>query len=440
MDICLERCRIRIGDDSGMKWAIQEKTGMGFGLALLILVIIGLVSYKSTTHFIETSDWVEHTHKVLEKLESVRSLMMSAETGARGYIITGEERYLEPYYNSIALLDQEIKNLRILTADNPKQQQRLNTLHLLVTKKLGILNEMINLRRVRGFQTALRLVVIDRGNEVMDDIRKIIGDMENEEYGLLRLRDEESKKSIRVTKSVITAGSLLVVIIVGLVSFMVNRDIKRRNEIEKALRESEEKFRVLVETANDGIVSADSSGNIINFNKGAERIWGYSATELVGKPLTILMPDRFHNAHRAGLKRFLLTGEPRIIGRTVELFGRRKDGSEFPLELSLASWKAEEETFFTGILRDITERKRAEEVLQKAYDELEVRVRGRTAELTESNDKLKKEIIERRRAVVHKSREEDTISKGLYMEGNNRREAYVLCGCRSRYGYRSCRT
>lgn len=380
-----------------MKWSIQEKIGIGFWLALLIVFVIGMVSYRSTTRLVETANWVTHTHKVIEKLESVLSQIADAEAGQRGYIITGERHYLEPYYRSVVLLDQEIKDLRILTANNPKQQQRLNTLQSLVKKKLGILNEMINLRSSNGFESVLPLVVIDRGNKAMGDIRKVIGDMEDEEHELLRLRDEESKKSIRVTKSVIAAGSLLAVIIVGLASFMVNRDTIRRNEVEKALRESEERFRILAETANDGIVSTDSSGNIIYFNKGAERIFGYSTGETINQPVTMLMPERFHKANNEGLKRFLKTGEAHIIGKTAELVGIRKDGSEFPVELSLASWAIGKETFFTGILRDITERKRAEDKLQKAYDELEIRVQERTAELAQFNENLKNEIAERKR-------------------------------------------
>src|SRR5438105_3331778 len=138
------------------------------------------------------------------------------------------------------------------------------------------------------------------------------------------------------------------------------RDITERKRAQQALRSSEERFRAVTETANDAIISGNQQGNIIHWNKGAERTFGYTADEALGKPLTLIMPERLQAAHRRGMQRYLATGEARVVGKTVELTGRRKDASEFPLELSLASWKTSEGAFFTGVIRDITEQKRAE--------------------------------------------------------------------------------
>ncbi|HEV8662211.1 MAG TPA: MASE1 domain-containing protein [Candidatus Methylomirabilis sp.] len=153
----------------------------------------------------------------------------------------------------------------------------------------------------------------------------------------------------------------------GLILAATNTERRRG---EAALRDSEERFRAVAATAHDAIVSADSQGVITYFNRAAEQIFGYAASYMVGKPLTLLMPERFHEAHRQGLSRFLATGEAHVIGKTVELVGRRQDGTEFPLELSLASWKVGARVFFTGILRDVSERKRAEEALQAANAQL----------------------------------------------------------------------
>ncbi len=146
------------------------------------------------------------------------------------------------------------------------------------------------------------------------------------------------------------------------------RDITQRKKIEEALQESEERFRTIAETASDAIISADSQGKIVYFNRAAELIFQCQAKEVHGQPITVLMPERFHEAHRRGLERYLTTGEAHVIGKTVELAGRRRDGSEFPLELSLSTWKSRRGAFFTGILSDITDRKHAQEVARHAEE------------------------------------------------------------------------
>lgn len=146
------------------------------------------------------------------------------------------------------------------------------------------------------------------------------------------------------------------------------RDITERKGIEDALHESREQFRAVTETANDAIVSADSSGRIVHFNQAASRTFGYGIEETVGQPLTLLMPARFHAAHLEGLRRFMEGNAPNVIGKTMELTGRRKDGTEFPLELSLANWRTNGSVFFTGILRDITQRKESEHALRESEE------------------------------------------------------------------------
>ena len=144
-----------------------------------------------------------------------------------------------------------------------------------------------------------------------------------------------------------------------------------RKRADEALRASEQRFRAVAETATDAIVSADRHGHIVYWNGAAERIFGYSPDEVLGKPLTVIMPERLHPAHHQALQTYLSTGAARVIGKTVELVGRRKDASEFPLDLSLASWRTGEGIFFTGIMHDTTVRKRAEEELRAANKELE---------------------------------------------------------------------
>ena len=142
-------------------------------------------------------------------------------------------------------------------------------------------------------------------------------------------------------------------------------DVAERQQAEAALRQLEVKFRAVTESANDAIVSADARGLIVGWNRGGQAIFGYEEADVLGKPLTVLMPERYRDAHERGMGRFLLTREPRVLGSTVEVHALRKDGTEFPVELSLSHWSEGDRQFFTGILRDITERKRAEEALAR---------------------------------------------------------------------------
>ena len=138
----------------------------------------------------------------------------------------------------------------------------------------------------------------------------------------------------------------------------------RNSRTLEAMESREQHFRSVTQSASDGIISANTSGQIVYWNEAAERMFGYSADAVIGKPLTLIMPKRFRQDHQKGIKRVVSTGQSRVLGHTVELVGLRDDGSEFPVELSLSSWKTKEGTFLTGILRDITERKQAEEKIK----------------------------------------------------------------------------
>src|SRR3990172_9937436 len=147
-------------------------------------------------------------------------------------------------------------------------------------------------------------------------------------------------------------------------------DLTEHRRTEEALRESETKFRSITQSATDAIISADSDDNIISWNKGAQTIFGYTEEEALGKSLTMIIPERYRDAHKKGLERVNSTGETRIIGKTVELVGMRKDGSEFPLELSLSTWKIGIRRLYSAVIRDVTESKQANEKLKQTLAEL----------------------------------------------------------------------
>lgn len=147
------------------------------------------------------------------------------------------------------------------------------------------------------------------------------------------------------------------------ISFALNNfayEAERKQSL-KLLEEREQHFRAITESANDAIITtAASADNIVDWNAAAERIFGYTKNEVVGQPLLRLIPERYRKQHSDGLAQLVAGGLPHIIGKTVELFGLRKDGSEFPLELSLSQWESGHGMYFTAVIRDISARKQAE--------------------------------------------------------------------------------
>jgi PAS domain S-box-containing protein len=159
------------------------------------------------------------------------------------------------------------------------------------------------------------------------------------------------------------------------------RDISER-------KQAEQKFRSVTESAIDAIISADHVGEIISWNKAATNILGYTEAEALGQRLELIIPERFHDAHRNGMARFTKTGEGHVIGTTVELAARMKSGEEVPIELSLSTWTVREERYYTGIIRDIGERKRAEETLRQSEQAL----REKTEEMKKKNAVLEETL------------------------------------------------
>lgn len=165
----------------------------------------------------------------------------------------------------------------------------------------------------------------------------------------------------------IADGFLLIVLLIPVLHFFIYRPFAGQI---RNFRESEQKFRAVAQTAVDAIISINAAGEIIYWNKAAERIFGHAENEALGKPVGLVIPKRYDEAHRRGLARVRAGGPYRLVGKTVAIEGVRKDGAEFPLELSLSAWEAGGKTYFTGIIRDITDRKRQEDELNKSNESL----------------------------------------------------------------------
>jgi PAS domain S-box-containing protein len=152
----------------------------------------------------------------------------------------------------------------------------------------------------------------------------------------------------------------------------VRKLVLKMSHVEDALSAKEEQFRQVVHTAPDGIVLADGDGRVVSWNTAAERLFDYTEGEILGQPLTTIMPPRYREDHQRGLERVKDTGRSALTGITIEVYGLRKDGSEFPIEVSLSTWRSRGQILSCGIIRDITLRKEAEAKLLQQQIEQQV--------------------------------------------------------------------
>ena len=162
-------------------------------------------------------------------------------------------------------------------------------------------------------------------------------------------------------------GGGLLALTTGALAFFATLHNRRRaqEKLRETSRQAEAKFEALAENAQDAIVSADSRGNVIYFNKAAQRAFGYQSSEVLGKPLTILMPEKFHAQQLEEMARFISNGESNVVGKVIDAVGKKKNGSEFPLECSLGTWTAQGDKFVTGIFRDVTERQQIAQAINE---------------------------------------------------------------------------
>ena len=187
--------------------------------------------------------------------------------------------------------------------------------------------------------------------------------------------------------------------IIGVLSMV--QDITERRKAENALQESEERFRTITNTASDAIICLESLGNIKLWNKKAEEMFGYTADEVMGRDMhELIVPEKYREKAREGLKGFFQTGAGPVVGKTVELTALRKDGTEFPIALSISAMEIQGEWLATGIIRDITDRKKAEDKIMeqldflKRFEKVAIDREFRIKELRDENDLLKKRIGE----------------------------------------------
>ena len=372
-------------------FSLERKVRFGFALAAVALIAVGILTYISVLRFRQDAGLVDHTHKVLNALSELRSSITAAESGQRGYVITGREEYLQPYQASVQAVDQNIQRLDDLTTDNLVQQQNLNSLKPLVAQRLALMDARIELRRTQGFEAAQASMAATQNQSVQEAIRAAVKSMGTEESRLLAQREDSAEQSSVAMRTAIVAASLfaLGLLIIGMI--YVSQDFARTRSAEQqlrlaghtledrvrdrtaealqsnvALRAGEQRMARIIDSAMDAILTVDDRQLITMFNPAAEKMFGCPAADAVGSPLERFLPPRFRKAHAEHISAF---GQNRVTRRTMggftPLHGLRTNGEEFPIEASISQIEVDGRRLFTAIVRDATETSKARDISTK---------------------------------------------------------------------------
>jgi methyl-accepting chemotaxis protein len=235
-------------------WTFGRKLAFGFSIAVLTVLVIGLSGHRSMRNLIENNRMVAHTHAVQQELAEVLAQIGEIESSARGFAITGDDSFLDPYRVALPELDKSLNSISTLTSDNTRQQQRLTALRPLVQEKVDLMKRNIEIRRAEGLEQAARSIARGEGKQAMDRIRALTREIHDEEQRLLELRRAESEASVRAAENVIVWGSVLGMLLVAAAGFLISRSLTQ--QIGVAVRHIQTSSTELQSAANQQATGA----------------------------------------------------------------------------------------------------------------------------------------------------------------------------------------
>ncbi|WP_395746138.1 PAS domain S-box protein [Prosthecobacter sp.] len=338
---------------------IQHKIQAGFTAALLFLLLTGITAWWSEQRNMQLYGLVNRTHEVIEQLDDTLLNVLNAETGNRGFAISGDEAFLRPYDAGIAALKDSLARATRLTEDNPAQQQRLAVLQPLIQEKIRLAGEVVQVRRSGDVAGALQRIEAGTGRKLMDQIRSLISEMHAEESRLLLVRTTQAQSLSRRTMAIVAFGGVLSLAMIGLASLVIRRDLEKRRQAEA----ERDRFFTL---PLDMLCIASADGYFKHVNPAFTQTLGWGTEEMRRKPYIELVhpDDRQATLHEIGRQ---LTEGATVVG--FENRCQHKDGSWRTL-----SWKSVPAAggLLFATARDVTEQKMAAEVLRAREEKLAV--------------------------------------------------------------------
>ena len=329
------------------------------GLVLAILVASAVELRREFGGAARLRAEVGRSYDTRSRIQSVFSLMQDAETGQRGFIITGDERFLEPYDRALREMDGALAELQRRLADDPAQSREVVALRTLVGRKRDTMERTVELRTDGDVGAAMAIVSSGEGKIAMDGIREVVERMIRQEAAALDQLAQRSEGRTRRTEALVAALFVLLIATAAIIGVLVWRFVTTRTALMERLAASAARQQATLDSAIDAIVTLNPSGSVESVNAAGERMFGWPASDLIRRDVGVLI-DLADNGEGAFLRR-LGESQGALEGGIVrEMTARRRDGSTFPVDVALGAMDLPTGRHLVAVVRDISERRRVE--------------------------------------------------------------------------------
>ncbi len=344
---------------------------IGFVAAASLLLLVGVESYRDTIRVAEAAAARKHSFEVRGLLSDMAARLVDAETGQRGFLLTGDDAYLEPYHAAMKSIDQVLAELKNSTADNPVQQKHVPELEQLIDKKLAELQRTIDLRKQNGLAAANAIVLGGEGKRYMDQIRSLLADMQNEEDRVRAFRAVEMTDALNRSTRIVVAGNLLSASILVVIFALLFRALSQRKRAQEGLEKSEKWLSTTLASIGDAVIATDMNGAVSFMNPIAESLTGWTLDDARGKSMDLVF-DIVNKETRRPVENPVkkVFREGKVVGLADHTILLSKSGKEFDIEDSAAPITANTGAALGVVLvfRDITDKKFAEQETSRQKD------------------------------------------------------------------------
>lgn len=350
---------LRVDHSEPQNRYVEKKILFAFISAFVLLVLVGGFAYRTSVKLADSIQQLSHIQHIRIELGQMYGMMADLESSQKHYLISGKPLYKLEFERLFKQLSAQLQQRSPNTNEDPVYRQSFITLRSLIFHRMDALSAQLEKASLQNSKVNSNELV-DDGMQAMSQIRAMINSAS--EMATKHLLQDEARlsESRLLTLFALLFTLLLLISIFAILFFGIRKEIHSRTAMEAQLRDNSVRMQTLLSSVVDGVITINQYGVVESFNPAAERLFGYVAAEVIGRNLNMLMPEPDHSQHDAYLLRYRNSDQQRILGKHLEVTGRRKDGSAIALDLGVSEMILNGEPYFTGIVRDISESKKAE--------------------------------------------------------------------------------